>query len=211
MDILEKLKEAKEKSKKRKFTQTWDFTINLKGLDLKKPENRISLEVLLPHGRGKPVKTAVITDTMINEAKKVADLVISKEELEKLGGDKKKLKTLAKEYEWFFAEAPLMPLIGKVMGIVLGPRGKMPKPIPPKAKLEPMIQAAKKSVRIRVKDSPVIHVPVGTEDMPDEKIAENIQTVYRVVKEKLPKGLANIKSTYIKLTMGPSIKINLEG
>jgi len=209
--ITETVKKAKEKSKKRNFKQTWDFSINLKNIDLKKPENRITAEIVLPHGRGKDTKTLVITNTMLAEAKKVADFVLTKEQLEALKKDKKKIKKLANEYDWFFAEAPLMPLIGKIMGIALGPRGKMPKPIPPKAKLEPLISTAKKTVRIKVKDSPVIHVPVGTEDMPEEKVAENIQTVYKFVKEKLPKGAGNIKSAYIKLTMGPALKLNLEG
>lgn len=207
MKILEKIKEAKEKSKQRKFTQTWDFSINLKGLDLKKPENRFNFEFILPEGRGRDLKVAFIVDNLESEAKKHADFVITKAEVAGLIKNKKKLKKIANEYDWFFGEASLMPLIGKSFGVIFGPRGKIPKPIPPKVNVEPFVQRAKKSIRIFVKDSPVVHVAVGTDKMPEESIAKNIEAVYDAVKDKLPKGNANIRSMYVKLTMGKSVKI----
>jgi len=208
--ILEGIKKAKESSKQRRFKQTWDFSINLKGMDLKKPENRFSADFILPEGRGKDTKVVVFADSIAPEARKVADLVITKEQISAFAKNKKKLKEIANKYEWFFGEAPMMPMIAKAFGTVLGPRGKIPKPIPPKAKLEPLIQSTKKMVRISLKSSPVIHVSVGTEDMSEEKIASNIQAVYNFIKEKLPKGRTNIKSTQIKLTMGKPVKIVLE-
>jgi len=206
-DILNSIKEARERAKKRKFVQTWDFLINVKGIDLKKPENRFTQEIALPHGTGKDVKIAVIADTLVSEARKHAQLVITKDEIEKF--DKKELKKLAEEYDWFFAEAPLMTIIAKTFGPVFGPRGKMPKPVPPNAKLEPLINAVKKMIRITLKDTPVIYAVVGKETMPDEEVAANVQTVLNFVKEKLPKGRTNIKSAYIKLTMGPPVKIKV--
>jgi large subunit ribosomal protein L1 len=209
--ILEKVKEAKENSKPRKFVQTWDFSINLKGLDLKKPENRFNLEFMLPEGRGKDQKVAFIVDTLETEAKKHADLVIKKSEIAGLVKNKKKLKKIANEYDWFFGEAPLMPLIGKSFGVIFGPRGKVPKPIPPKVSVEPFVKRAKSSVRIFVKESPVVHVSVGTDKMDDEKISKNIEAVYNVVREKLPKGRTNIKSMFIKLTMGKPVRLEVGG
>ncbi len=208
-DVLEKIKEARENSKPRRFVQTWDLIINLKGIDLKKPENRFNFDVVLPSGRGKTTKVVIIADSMISEAKKLADLVITKEELEELGKDKKKAKKLAKEYDYFFGEAPLMPLIGRFLGPVLGPRGKMPKPFPPKADLKSIVDNARKSVRAVLKETPVISVPVGIETMKDEDIATNIEAVFNAIKERLPKGQNNIKSVMLKLTMGRPVKIKV--
>ena len=127
---------ARTRSKKRKFAQTWDLAINLKGMNLKKPENRFNLEYALPAGRGKPVKVGVIVDTLATEAKKLdVDLVITKQEIPGIVKNKKLLKKIANEIDWFYGEVSLMPLIGKSFGVVLGPRGKVPKPIPPKANL----------------------------------------------------------------------------
>lgn len=207
MDFLEKIKEAKKESKARKFKQTWDLAINITGLDLKKPENRFNKEMSLPEGRGKDVKVAAIVDSLAPEAKKVVDLVITKQDIDILAKDKKRLKKIVNSHSWFIAEAPLMPQIGKSLGVILGTRAKMPRPIPPKAKLEPLVEAVKRSARVALKSSPVVHVAVGSEDMPEEKVARNAQAAYNFVREKLPKGEANIKSVYIKLTMGKPVKV----
>jgi len=209
MSITEKLKEAKEKSKPRKFAQSWDLIFVLRDIDLKKPENRLNLEFFLPEGLGKGVKTAVVTDSLSSEAKKHADLVITKTEIQPLGKDKKKLRKLARDYDWWFGEAPLMPLIGKELGAILGTRGKMPKPVPPKINLEGMIKRAKGSVRIRLTNTPVIQVRVGTETMPDEHVSKNIEDTYNFVRDHLPKGKNNIKNIMVKLTMGRPVKLEL--
>lgn len=209
MDIKEKLKEAKEKSKSRKFAQSWDIIFILKDIDLKKPENRINLEFFLPEGTGKDLKTVVFADSLFSDAKKHADLVLTKAEIQQLGKDKKKLKKLAREYDWWLGEAPLMPLIGKHLGAILGTRGKMPKPVPPKINIEGLIKRTKGSVRIRLTNSPVIQVRVGTETMPDEKISNNIESTYNFVRDNLPKGKNNIGSVLVKLTMGSPVKLEL--
>lgn len=209
MKIQEKLKEAKENSKPRKFSQTWDLIFNLKDMDLNKPENRLNVELFLPEGLGRDLKTAVVGDSLFSEAKKHADIAITKDEVPKLGKDKKKLRKLASEYDWWFAEAPLMPMIGKELGAILGTRGKMPKPLPPKINLEGILKRAKNSVKIRLVSSPVIQIAVGTESMTDEKVGKNIEAAISFVEEKLPKGKNNIRNVAVKLTMGKPVKIEV--
>jgi large subunit ribosomal protein L1 len=209
MTIKEKIKEAKDNSKPRKFAQTWDLVFNLKDMDLKKPENRLNLELFLPEGLGKELKTVVVADTLYADAKKHADLAITKDEIPKVSKDKKKLKQLANEYDWWFGEAPLMPMIGKAFGAVLGTRGKMPKPVPPKINLEGILARAKKSVKIRLVSSPVIQIAVGSESMPDDKVAKNIEAALNFVQEKLPKGKNNIRNVSLKLTMGKPVKLDV--
>jgi large subunit ribosomal protein L1 len=208
-DIINKIKKAKEESKPRKFNQSWDLTLNLKGIDLKKPENRFKLDFMLPEGRGKDLKVCVIADSLAAEAKSNADLVISKDEIDGLGKNRKKLKRLAREYDWFFGEATLMAQIGKSLGVVLGTRGKMPKPIPPKVSVAPFVGRARKSTLIALKESPVLHIPVGSDSMEPEKVAMNAEAVYNAVVDKLPKGKNSIKSAFIKLTMGKPVKLEV--
>ena len=209
MSISENLKEAKDKSKPRNFAQAWDLIFVLRDLDLKKPENRLNLEFSLPSGIGKDLKTAVVADTLSTDAKKHADIVITKAEIPALGKNKKKLRKLARDYDWWFGEAPLMPQIGKQLGAILGTRGKMPKPVPPKINLEGLIKRSKGLVRIRLTTTPVIQVMVGTESMPDEDITKNIEGVTNFVKDHLPKGSNNIKNVMIKLTMGKPVKLEM--
>jgi len=209
MDISEKLKEARKNSQSRRFAQTWDLILNLRDMDLKKPENRINLEFFLPEGIGRELKTAFVADSLYAEAKKHADLVITRADIQALGKDKKKLKKLAREYDWWFGEASLMQLIGKELGVVLGTRGKMPKPVPPKIDVEALVKRSKSSIRIRLSTTPVIQIAVGSETMPDEKVAKNIDSVYNFIKDHLPKGRSNIKSIVVKLTMGKPVKLDL--
>ncbi|OPX61613.1 MAG: 50S ribosomal protein L1 [Methanomassiliicoccales archaeon PtaB.Bin134] len=202
------VKKALEHSPKRNFTQTVDLSINLKDVDLSIPKNRIQEDIILPHGRGKPIKVCVIgSGEMLLKAKDVADKVVSVEELGTIADDKKQAKKMANEFQYFIAEAPLMPTIGKRLGIVLGPRGKMPKPIPPGADPKPMIDNLRKSVSIRTRDKMTFHTAVGTTDMTPEDIADNIELIVKRVGMKLEKGTMNIRSAFVKTTMGPSEKV----
>ena len=134
-EIIEAVKEAKEKAKERKFKESIDLSISFKNLDLKKPENRISAEVTLPHPINKPVKVCVIAsgDLEVRAKNEGIDSVLSRTDLEKFLSDRKAAKKLAKQFDFFLAQVDLMPLVGRSLGPVLGPRGKMPKPIPPTA------------------------------------------------------------------------------
>ncbi len=210
--LLSALKEAKEKGSKRNFTQSVELILNLQDIDMKSPEGRLQENVELPYPPAeKTNKICVIaTGELALKAKKAnADLVLERAELEGLAGKKKDLRKLANEYEFFIAEAPLMPLVGKVLGPALGPRGKMPVPVPPTADIESLLNKYRRTVVVKMRNQPVIQCRVGTENMKEEELAENIQAVLRVVEGKLKRGMRNIKSVCIKTTMGAPIKIKM--
>jgi large subunit ribosomal protein L1 len=202
------VQKALESAKKRNFTETVELAINLIDVDLSIPKNRIQEDIILPNGRGKQIKVCVIGGgELALKAKDVADLVITPDTLGAFADDKKQAKKVANQIDYFIAEAPLMAQVGKRLGTVLGPRGKMPKPIPPGTDPVGMIDALRKSVTVRTKDRKTFHVPVGTVDMDAEKIAENIDTIMKRVALRLEKGDANINSAYVKTSMGPSERI----
>lgn len=202
------VQKALEGAKKRNFRETVDLVINLKEVDLAIPKNRIQEDIILPHGRGRDVRVCVIGGgELAHKAKDVADLVIMPEELDVIADDKKEAKRIANSTDYFVAEAPLMPSVGKQLGVILGPRGKMPKPIPPGADPGPVLESLRKSVSIRTRDKMTFHAPVGTVDMDPEEIAENIETILKRVESRLEKGRMNIASSYVKTTMGPSERL----
>ncbi len=207
-DIIDAVKKAVESSKDRKFKETVELAINLKDVDLSNPKNRIDDEVLLTKGRGKQVKIGVFgSGEFALKAKKSADIVINPEELEELSNNKQKAKKMVNAHQFFIAEAPLMPVIGKRLGVILGPRGKMPKPLPPQADPTPIINNLKNTVKLRTKERKTMHTPIGTKDMPVDDLAENLEIVLKRVENKLDRGRMNIASVYVKTTMGPSIRI----
>ncbi|MDD2643115.1 MAG: 50S ribosomal protein L1 [Methanobacteriaceae archaeon] len=208
-EILEAVKEAKEQSKPRNFTQSIDIIINIKDLDVKKPENRFDEEVALPNGRGKDINIGVIGDGELAVQAKNAgiDLVLSKEDLEELGKDRKAAKKMANITDSFVAQADMMPVVGRFLGPILGPRKKMPKPVPASVKLDPLLERLQSTIKVGVKAQPSIQVLVGTQDMDDQAIAENIETVLAVLDRNLEKGRNQIKSMFIKTTMGSVVRV----
>lgn len=208
-EIIDAVKEAKEQAKPRNFTQSIDVIINLKDLDVRKPENRFSEEVALPNGRGKPIKIGVIADGELALAAKNAgvDVVISKEDLQEFGKDIKAAKKVVNSVDSFIAQADMMPLVGRFLGRILGPRNKMPKPVPASARIEPLLERTQATIKVGVKQQPSIQILVGTQDMDDEKLAENIEAVLAVLDRNLEKGRNQIKSMYIKATMGSVVRV----
>lgn len=209
--VLEAVEKVRERTKKKKFNQSVELIINLRDIDMKKPEARIQETVELPHTSSKKPKACIIaTGELALKAKKAgADLVIGNSELESLATDKKRQKQIANSYDIFIAEAPLMPLVGRTLGSILGPRGKMPKPVPPTADIKTQITKWSKMVNIRLRSQPVLQCAVGTEDMKNEEVVENVIAVIRRIEGKLKRGLKNVKSIYLKTTMGPPVKIQL--
>ena len=211
--IIQAIKKAKENSKDRKFVQSMDLIINLKDINLKNPEEHVDVFTKLPHQIGKKIKVcALVGPELKEEAKKVCDLTIDSDEFPKFQGNKKELKKLANEYDYFIAQANIMANIAKVFGKVLGSRGKMPNPkagcvVPPKTNLKPLYDNLQSTIRLLAKTSPVIYVKVGKEDMKDEEIADNILSLYNTLIHSLQKEENNISSVIIKTTMGKPTRL----
>lgn len=207
-NVGELVKKALEGSKERKFQESVDLAINLKGVDLSQPKNRIEEEIMLPKGRGSVVKIGVFgSGELAEKAKGVADIVITPEQLEEYADNKREARKLVGNHNFFIAEAPLMPVIGKRLGAVMGPRGKMPKPIPPGADPSGMITSLKKTIKVRSKDKKTFHTMVGTKEMSSEDLEINIQAVVKRVTSKLKQNDNNIASIYVKTTMGPAVRL----
>lgn len=199
--VLKAVKDARSNSKRRNFSQTFDLIVNVKLIDLKKPENRLNETFVLPKGRGKEASVVVFSDSMKDEKLKI----YKSAGIEGLGADKRALKKLARETDFFLSEPKLMPLVGRVLGRVLAPRGKMPSVMAGDTKQ--MIARYKGSVNLKMKDSPVIHCMIGNDKMGDEDVTENAVAVLNFLEKKLPKGRNNIGKVMIKLTMGKPVKI----
>ena len=183
--------------------------MDIKEIDMKAPEGKITAVVELPHATAKPNKICVIaTGELALKAKRAnVDKVIERPDLEALAGKKKDLRKLASTYDVFISEAPLMPTVGRVLGPALGPRGKMPIPIPPNADIEALVGKYLKTVTVRMRNQPIIQMSVGTANQSDEDIVDNILAILRVLEGKLKRGLKNVDVAFIKTSMGSPVKI----
>ncbi len=207
--LLNAVKEAKQKAGEKKFNQTVDLILDIKEIDMKAPEGKITEIVELPHATAKPNKICfVASGELALKAKRAqADIVIERADLEGLAGKKKDLRKIANDYDVFVSEASLMPMVGRTLGPVLGPRGKMPVPVPPNADVDALITKHRKTVVVRMRNQPIIQTTVGTQNMSDDELADNILAVLRVLEGKLKRGLKNIDIVFIKMSMGEPVKI----
>ncbi|MGC8580795.1 MAG: 50S ribosomal protein L1 [Thermoplasmata archaeon] len=199
------------KEEPKNFTESIDLAINLKEVDMSLPKNKIDAEVVLPKGRGIDVKVGIFaTGDLALKAKNIADFVITPESMDTYFKNKRTSVKFINQVNFFLAETSLMPVIGKKLGIYLGPRNKMPKPIPPTLDPAPVVSTLKKTVKVRTKDKKTFHVPIGTVKMSVDDLNENYAAVMKLVTSKLENGVSNIRSVYVKKTMGKAHKVNLE-
>jgi large subunit ribosomal protein L1 len=210
--LLAAIKQMREVSPPRKFKQSVDLAITLKDIDPRKSEERISEEVVLPYGVGKPRKIAIFAESELARRAREggADLVLSRGDIEALQKDRKRARKVAEEHDFFLAQADLMPLIGKQLGPVLGPRGKIPKPMPSTANPKPLIERYRKTVRLRMRDQPTLHVQVGVESMNDEELVANVRAVIEAIERKLERDATRAGLFYVKTTMGKPVRIGVK-
>src|SRR5512138_1521394 len=158
--LLDAVKEAKEKSGQKKFNQTVDIIMNIKEIDMKAPEGKITEVVELPHATAKPNKICFVAsgELALKARRANADRVIERADLDALAGKKKDLRKIASDYDVFLSEASLMASVGRTLGPVLGPRGKMPVPVPPNADVDALIAKHRKTIVVRMRNQPIIQM-----------------------------------------------------
>ncbi len=202
------IEDALQTERERKFVETVEVAINLRDVDLQNPQKRINAEVALPHGRGRPARVAVFAQgEMAVISKKIVDTVLGPDQIDELSENKREARKLADKFDFFVAETGLMATIGKSLGVVLGPRGKMPRPIPPQADIERIINSLTNLVPVRSKDRPTFHVPFGNIAMTKEQLADNLETILKRVESNLDRGTENIASIWVKTTMGKAVRL----
>jgi len=206
--IEEAVTRALEDAPTRNFRETVDLAINLRDLDLNDPSNRVDESVVLPSGTGQETSIVVFAEgeTAVR-AGDVADDVLDGDDLEDLGDDTDAAKDLADATDFFVAEASMMQDIGRHLGTVLGPRGKMPTPLQPDDDVVETVNRMKNTVQLRSGDRRTFHTRVGAEDMSAEDIAENIDVILRRLHANLEKGPLNVDTIYVKTTMGPAVEV----
>jgi large subunit ribosomal protein L1 len=203
---LQKALAELRKEKQRKFDQTVDLIVNLQKFDPKK--NSINLFISLPH----KIKEKKIAGFLESKNKNIE--TITKEEFKKYS-NKSELKKLVKKFDFFIAQASLMPNVATTFGKVLGPAGKMPSPqlgIVLNADDKTIIELKNKvnnTIKIRVKEAS-IKLAVGKQSMKEEDIIENIQSIYNEILKAMPKDKENIKNIEIKFTMSKPVRLKIK-
>jgi len=204
--LVDLIKEAKTATKKKKFTQSIELIVNFKDIDVKKGF-ALNEVVQLPKTSSPATVCIMATGEMGQKAKEAkADSVIGTEELNKFGANKRESRKFINKYDFFLADTKVMPTVGKTLGQLLGPRGKMPTPVPFDAPIDSFLSRFRSSIKVRTRASLSVSCKIGDETMEDADLAINAHTVLNAIEKKLPNGEKNMRRVMIKTTMGKPIK-----
>jgi large subunit ribosomal protein L1 len=206
--LKELVRQAREGAGQRKFSQSVDLTVVLKDIDVKRGFS-INEVVTLPH---KPSHGATICvvgsgDLGTRARRAQIDKVIEQDQLGRLGTNKREARKIVRAYDFFLSDTALMATVGRSLGQFLGPKGKMPTPLPYGAPIESIATRMRSSVRARAKNQLNISTKIGDEKLDDAQLASNANAVMTSIEKRLPQGEKNISNALIKFTMGKPVKL----
>jgi len=209
-NIQTAIQQALDDSPERKFVESVEIAFTLKDVDLKNPTNRIQEEIRLPSGRGKPIRITMFAGgEMATKAKAAGIDIIDPATIEDIAGNRQQARKIANKSDFFLSEIPHMGTVGRFLGVVLGPRGKMPRPVPPNLDPGTIAAVLKDTAVVRSRDRITFHTAVGSREQGLDDLTTNAMAVWNRVTGKLDRGAGNIRSCYIKTSMGPSIKVEV--
>lgn len=203
------IKKARENTPKRNFTQSAELTLVLKDIDVKKGFS-LNETVVLPNPTKKGATLCVLgTGDMGMRAKRAGvETVMEPDTLDRLGSNKRDARKIVRSHDFFLADASIMSSVGRSLGQFLGPKGKMPTPLPYGAPIENIASRLRSSTRIRSKNQLNMSTKIGDETLTDDQLVANANAVISAIEKKLPQGDKNLRNTVIKFTMGKAIKMN---
>jgi len=209
-EITGMIRDAKDADKDRKFTQAIELILNFKDIDVKKGF-QINETVQVPNTTS-PASVCVIAsgDMGIKAKEAKADHVLDTEGLQGFANNKRAARKFVNKYDFFLADTKMMPDVGKILGQILGPRGKMPTPVPFNAPIEQFLDRFRASIRVRVRGSLSLSCKIGDETMDNSTLATNAMAVIGAVEKKLPNGDKNLKRVMVKTTMGSTVKQKMQ-
>ena len=205
--LTQMVSESKKGQKQRKFKQSVELIMVFRDIDVKKGF-AINETIQLPKTLSQPASVCVVAsgDLGLKAKSANADRIVDGNEVNKIGANKRESRKLINGFDFFLSDTSLMATVGKTLGQFMGPRGKMPTPVPFNAPIDSILERFRSSIRVRLRNSLSLACKIGDETMSDEDLTANANAVISLIEKKLPSGDKNIKKIMIKTTMGKLVK-----
>ena len=191
-----------------KFIESVELHANL-NIDPKYADQQLRTTVTLPHGVGKQITIAVLTnEENIEEAKSAGANIVGNDEL---------IEEITQgniNFDLLIATPNMMPKLAK-LGRVLGPKGLMPSPKSGTvtSTLTATLDDFKKGkFEYKADKTGIVHVNFGKSDFTETQLSENLTALYQSIEKNRPSGVKGkyFKSLFICTTMGSSLQLDLD-
>ncbi|KAL1923817.1 60S ribosomal protein uL1 [Calcarisporiella thermophila] len=193
---------TQSEEKKRKFTETVELQVGLKNYDPQR-DKRFSGTVRLPNVPRPKMSVCILADAFhCDQAKEVGLEFMSVDDLKKLNKNKKLVKKLAKKYDAFLASDALIRQIPRLLGPGLQKAGKFPTPVSHSDNLLAKAEEQRSTIKFQLKKVLCLGVAVGHVQMTEDELVANIMLSINFLVSLLKKNWQNVKSLFIKSTMG---------
>jgi large subunit ribosomal protein L1 len=190
-----------------KFTESVELHANL-NIDPKYADQQLRTTVTLPHGIGKKIRIAVLTNESNHaEARNAGGDIVGSESL---------INDISEgiiDFELLIATPDMMPKLAK-LGRVLGPKGLMPSPksgTVTTTLTETLTEFKKGKFEYKADRTGIVHVNFGKIEFPTEQLVDNLTSLFNSIEQNRPSGEKGkyFKSLFVCTTMGPSVQLDL--
>ena len=190
-----------------KFIESVELHANL-NIDPKYADQQLRTTVTLPHGIGKSVRIAVLTNeaNFTEATNNKADIVGSQDLIDSISQG-------IINFDLLIATPDMMPKLAK-LGRILGPKGLMPSPKSGTVSTnltETLAEFKKGKFEYKADKTGVVHVNFGKVNFSKDQLIENLTSLYQSIEQNRPSGVKGkyFKSLFICSSMGPSIQLDL--
>ena len=205
--MLEAINTILTERKKRKFVESVDLQVNLKNYDTQK-DKRFAGSLRLPVNCRPRMTVCCICDlAQIDSAEKAGLATKTMEDLKKLNKNKKLVKKMCAGFDAFLASESIIKTIPRVVGPHMNRAGKFPTAVTPTESLTEKVDELQSTVKFQLKKVLCLGTCIGHVEMNDEDLRKNINLSVNFLVSLLKKNWQNLKSVYIKTTMGKPVRI----
>jgi len=205
--LAEAIQTVLKDHKPRKFKESIDLQLNLKNYDPQK-DKRFSGSLRLPNVCRPRMRVCILCDLIHEDIAKKSGLITqNQEDLKKLNKNKKLVKKLCNQYDAFLASESIIKTIPRLVGPHMNRAGKFPTAVGQSESLTEKILELQSTVKFQLKKVLCLGTCVGHLEMTDEQVRQNTVTALNFFVSLLKKNWQNLKSAYIKSTMGKPQRI----